>query len=243
MELQNKQRWYNKTWGIVFFLIFFFPIGLYLMWRSSWNPKVKWIITGVLVVFLLRQIGESSNSEKSHVVSSPPTSVQEKEKPSKEPTQTIVPSMILKQQADTAVLSPWKKIKEAEDKIINYNALMAIQCEDILLNNNLGGIHGWSTSEPPAYDLWYIDWAKEIDSISNIPTNSKDYSLWKSLIDIDSKIINADVDVENNCDGFSNDPSLNANNLSQYVNSVQSDKTEINNLTTQRNSILKQLGY
>lgn len=48
-ELKSR-KWYQKTVWIVTFLILFFPIGLFLMWRySSWSSLVKWIVSGVFV--------------------------------------------------------------------------------------------------------------------------------------------------------------------------------------------------
>src|SRR5947209_8784273 len=34
---------------IVLALIVFFPLGLYLMWRSHWEDDVKWAISGILL--------------------------------------------------------------------------------------------------------------------------------------------------------------------------------------------------
>lgn len=35
--------WYKQTYGIILMLIFFFPVGLYLMWKygKSWNQNLK----------------------------------------------------------------------------------------------------------------------------------------------------------------------------------------------------------
>lgn len=58
------QKWYTKNVGILALLIFFFPIGLYLMWRySKWPKNVKWIVTGVLAFCVL--IGGITNASSS----------------------------------------------------------------------------------------------------------------------------------------------------------------------------------
>ena len=51
-EKQNK-KWYQKTLGIIFWLIFFYPAGLFLMWKHArWTLKTKGIITGIYVFFI-----------------------------------------------------------------------------------------------------------------------------------------------------------------------------------------------
>ncbi len=48
--MQNK-RWYQRTGGIILFLIIFFPVGLYLMWKhGGWSNLTKWIVTGVVAL-------------------------------------------------------------------------------------------------------------------------------------------------------------------------------------------------
>lgn len=51
MSEVEPQKWYQKTFGIILLLIFFFPIGLYLMWRyGKWNKTVKVVVTAALVI-------------------------------------------------------------------------------------------------------------------------------------------------------------------------------------------------
>ena len=51
MSEVESQKWYQKTFGIILLLIFFFPIGLYLMWRyGKWNKTVKIVVTAALVI-------------------------------------------------------------------------------------------------------------------------------------------------------------------------------------------------
>ncbi len=41
-----KKRWYEKSGWIIFWLIAFFPLGLFLMWKySRWNKMVKSIVS------------------------------------------------------------------------------------------------------------------------------------------------------------------------------------------------------
>src|ERR1017187_1744818 len=55
------QKWYRTNAGIIALLIFFFPVGLYLMWRyANWPKNAKLIVTGILAVCVL--IGGIANA-------------------------------------------------------------------------------------------------------------------------------------------------------------------------------------
>jgi hypothetical protein len=66
----DNPKWYQKNPFIILFLVVFFPVGLYLMWKySDWSPKTKWIVTGVLLffVFIIGITDDASNdSSQSH---------------------------------------------------------------------------------------------------------------------------------------------------------------------------------
>jgi hypothetical protein len=88
MEQQNK-KWYQKTVWIILFLIFLFPVGLFLMWKySRWSLKVKWILG--IVFGLLYIIGFASAGNKS----SPPniTNVTKNINAQAQPTETPQPA-------------------------------------------------------------------------------------------------------------------------------------------------------
>ncbi|NFE94543.1 hypothetical protein [Clostridium botulinum] len=76
-------KWYEKTWVIILFLIFFFPVGLYLVWKhSEFNKKTKIIITAAILVIAL--IGGGSNSQTpktSNAISSKVEKLEEQYKP------------------------------------------------------------------------------------------------------------------------------------------------------------------
>lgn len=48
-------KWYQRTGWILVFLIFFFPVGCYLIWkyRPGWNKWVKWPLTAVFGLWFL----------------------------------------------------------------------------------------------------------------------------------------------------------------------------------------------
>lgn len=48
-----ERKWYQQTWAIILLLWFFFPVGLYLMWRhASWRNIWKWGVTGSIAAFV-----------------------------------------------------------------------------------------------------------------------------------------------------------------------------------------------
>jgi flagellar biosynthesis GTPase FlhF len=53
-----NQKWYEKNLAIILFLIFFFPVGLFLMWKySKWNKVAKIIISIFFGIVLLANLG------------------------------------------------------------------------------------------------------------------------------------------------------------------------------------------
>jgi hypothetical protein len=53
---KNKEKtWYKRNDVIILFLILFYPLGLFLMWRySKWSSLIKWLITiaFILLIFM-----------------------------------------------------------------------------------------------------------------------------------------------------------------------------------------------
>ena len=57
------KKWYLKTFWLIILTIFFFPIGLYLIWeKSNWTKKVK-VITTLIVIFLVIKISSTEKVE------------------------------------------------------------------------------------------------------------------------------------------------------------------------------------
>ena len=46
----DAKKWYEDTFWIIFFLVIFWPVGLFLMWRPqvTWSTVVKVIVTLIL---------------------------------------------------------------------------------------------------------------------------------------------------------------------------------------------------
>lgn len=52
--MENNKKWHQKTPAIIALLIFFFPAGLFLMWKhAGWDQKVKWTITGLFALLMI----------------------------------------------------------------------------------------------------------------------------------------------------------------------------------------------
>ena len=57
----DKKKWYQSTLWIILWLILFFPVGLFLMWKySDWKKPVKFIVT---VFFAFAIIGATLSPE------------------------------------------------------------------------------------------------------------------------------------------------------------------------------------
>ena len=51
---RNNKKWYQKTGGIIAWLILFFPIGLFLMWKyANWKKPVKGIISALFAFAII----------------------------------------------------------------------------------------------------------------------------------------------------------------------------------------------
>ncbi len=49
---EGAPKWHKQTFWIVFFLLMFWPVGLVLLWRSTWPVPAKIIITIVLLIMV-----------------------------------------------------------------------------------------------------------------------------------------------------------------------------------------------
>ena len=75
-----ERSWYQQSWAIIALVVLFFPVGLYLMWRhASWQPMVKWGVSGVygvlivIVVVSLALSGGSDDAGSEQVAGDEPT--------------------------------------------------------------------------------------------------------------------------------------------------------------------------
>ena len=73
---EQKPGWYENKAAVILWLVFFFPAGLYGIWKSSqFSDKAKWIVTGFFAFLIfIAGIGDNkkNRSEVSNQSSSPP---------------------------------------------------------------------------------------------------------------------------------------------------------------------------
>lgn len=72
MEQQNKtsNAWYEKTWVVVLLCIFFFPVGLYALWKNSTIGKGWKIgVTVIIALIVIANIGDKKESTSNNAVS------------------------------------------------------------------------------------------------------------------------------------------------------------------------------
>ena len=60
--MEIKKKWYQSTPAIIALIIFFFPVGLFLMWKyAGWNKIVKIVVTGIYALVVIGIASPSSN--------------------------------------------------------------------------------------------------------------------------------------------------------------------------------------
>lgn len=63
-DLFSDKKWYQKTGWIIALLIFFFPVGLFLMRKyTDWKKPIKWIVTALILICAFIGIAFPDNLE------------------------------------------------------------------------------------------------------------------------------------------------------------------------------------
>ena len=66
MENQTTQKWYQKPVTVILFLIFFFPIGLYLMWKNElWSKTARIVVSVFFGLLVLGNINKGNKNNSS----------------------------------------------------------------------------------------------------------------------------------------------------------------------------------
>jgi hypothetical protein len=91
-----KPKWYRTNIGVGAALLFFFPVGLYLLWsHPDWSKKSKWIVTAIVAVFILIAVSspKSTPTATAEVVASPSPIASATPTPSPQP-QTMTDKLV-----------------------------------------------------------------------------------------------------------------------------------------------------
>ena len=82
-QMRKKEKWYQRTVFTIIMLIFFFPVGLVLMWiyRKNWKTAVKTVITALCVICILPAAFDYDDSaeqqEKIEIWTAKPTGIED----------------------------------------------------------------------------------------------------------------------------------------------------------------------
>lgn len=67
-----EQKWYNKTWLVIVLCIFFFPVGLYALWKNDVIGLI-WKIGGTVLIGAIIMANFSSKDETAGSATAPTT--------------------------------------------------------------------------------------------------------------------------------------------------------------------------
>ena len=117
-----KENWYESTGIIIMFLIIFFPVGLFLMWKyGKWSKVPKIIVSVFWGLIIVANMGNNNNATTSST--KPTTEVKEEVKEEKTPEQTEQEKKDAeekaakeKQEADAKAAQKAEAIRIAEEK-------------------------------------------------------------------------------------------------------------------------------
>lgn len=117
----NGEKFYQRTWFIILLLIFFFPVGLFLMWKySDWNKIVKIIITVLLVIFFIGYMVSPDEDDKPSAPQSNISDSQEDDQDEPGNDEAVKDEKVV-QPEDTRTLGQKSALDKAED-YLDYSA-------------------------------------------------------------------------------------------------------------------------
>jgi len=115
-----NKKWYEKNLSIILLLIFFFPVGLFLMWKySNWNKVIKIVISIFFGIVLLSNMGSKKTNETATTkANNTVVQQQPKEKSSDEEAKAKADADAKKAKEETdAKIAAEKAAKDAKDNI------------------------------------------------------------------------------------------------------------------------------
>ncbi len=155
--METKTKWYQRMSFIIALLVFFFPVGLVLMWKyTNWSKKTKWIVTGI-VIFIFFSIGSSSSSKPNTTTEAQRAS----NKPERiEPTKTPVKKEPTKVQPKDHELDAIVKFNEQAFLITNNEADDWNNCKFELNSGILRGGYTYKQATLTAKDAVIIPFSE-----------------------------------------------------------------------------------
>jgi len=89
------KKWYHQTWGVVLLLIFFFPVGLYLMWKhTGWHKYIKIGVSVLCIIGLIGAFTDNKNNPQNNtsaIISTQNSVSNEAPAPTEKPNPTQTP--------------------------------------------------------------------------------------------------------------------------------------------------------
>jgi len=128
----------------ILWLIFFFPVGLYFLWKkTNWSKGVKWTITGIFAFMVLtsgiRNVANPKTTEisQSQTVNSSPTNP-----PQPSNTPTPAKPLTLEEKIKNVLPDSMSDISVMSDKAINFTTKAVIPGKiDIYIDANHTGTY------------------------------------------------------------------------------------------------------
>ncbi|HCY82129.1 MAG TPA: hypothetical protein DHV22_11260, partial [Xanthomarina gelatinilytica] len=62
--MENQLKWHQNPVTVILFLIFFFPVGLYLMWKHNlWNKTARVVISVFFGLMIISNASKNRNTK------------------------------------------------------------------------------------------------------------------------------------------------------------------------------------
>lgn len=120
-EETQKRKLSQKAWFIILWLIVFFPVGLFFMWKSSWNKIVKIVISVIFAIGLVSAIASPSTSSDITATATHETIVATEEQKQANPIMKYtINEADVKNGTGTEVIGKWASIEISKKELKEY---------------------------------------------------------------------------------------------------------------------------